>query len=496
MKYINYIGIVLLVFLFDSCNSELNQEPVSNITTNNFYSNTNDFTQAVNGVYAQLTSYPAQVLWLDEMRSDNLNVISDGNRDWQGINNFSPDIASASFISSAWDTNFNGIYDANNVLSALDSKGGNISSDSLRTRFTAECRFLRAFYYFQLVRLFGQVPLIDKPMTATQVATVGRTSVSDIYDLIIKDLTFAADSLPVSYTGSDVGRATSYAAKGILGLVYLTKSGPTYGINGPGLDSKEYDKALSLFNEILNSNNYAFLSDYTSIFSYSNEDNKEVIFDIQYMSSSNGASFPSLLVPVAYFTSIGISNTYGNGMGASNFAVSTNLLNSYKSGTNGATDARSTFNVQLSYSSPFIKKYLDVTKKGTSGTDWPINFIVLRYTDILLMKAECILHGASGTQDDVDAIVNQVRKRAGLGSVSNVTLADLMEERRKEFLGEGLRWNDLIREGMAVTTMNSWIKSDGITTIDEVVPDYVIYPVPATEIQTSSNLYKQNPGYN
>jgi len=183
-------------------------------------------------------------------------------------------------------------------------------------------------------------------------------------------------------------------------------------------------------------------------------------------------------------------------MGASNFAVSTNLLNSYKSGTNGATDARSTFNVQLSYSSPFIKKYLDVTKKGTSGTDWPINFIVLRYTDILLMKAECILHGASGTQDDVDAIVNQVRKRAGLGSVSNVTLADLMEERRKEFLGEGLRWNDLIREGMAVTTMNSWIKSDGITTIDEVVPDYVIYPVPATEIQTSSNLYKQNPGYN
>ena len=112
------------------------------------------------------------------------------------------------------------------------------------------------------------------------------------------------------------------------------------------------------------------------------------------------------------------------------------------------------------------------------------------------MKAECILHGASGTQDDVDAIVNQVRKRAGLGSVSNVTLADLMEERRKEFLGEGLRWNDLIREGMAVTTMNSWIKSDGITTIDEVVPDYVIYPVPATEIQTSSNLYKQNPGYN
>jgi hypothetical protein len=113
------------------------------------------------------------------------------------------------------------------------------------------------------------------------------------------------------------------------------------------------------------------------------------------------------------------------------------------------------------------------------------------------MKAECILNGASGgSQADVDAIVNQVRTRAGIGALSNVNLATLMEERRREFVGEGLRWNDLIREGLAVTTMNAWIASDAITTISQVVPNYIIYPVPASEIQTKAGLYTQNPGYN
>jgi len=110
------------------------------------------------------------------------------------------------------------------------------------------------------------------------------------------------------------------------------------------------------------------------------------------------------------------------------------------------------------------------------------------------MKAECILHGI-GTHGDAVDIVNLVRKRAGLTPVADVTLESLLEERRKEFLGEGLRWNDLVRSGNAVTIMNNWIASDGITTISTVVPDYVIYPVPAVEISAKAGLYTQNPGY-
>lgn len=483
-----YILLLFAAAVFSSCTKQLDQNPVSNTTTDNFYTNSNDFLQAINGVYSKLRDYPSQSLWLSEMRSDDIAAVSDGNRDWQNINDFSPNITTTGFIVSSWSNNFNGIFNANSVLDALASKGS-VLTDSLRTRITAEARYLRAFYYFQSLRLYGQLPIIDKALTATEVATVPRSSVEDVYTFIIADLEYAAANLPATYTGADVGRATSYAAKGILGLVYLTRSGATYGVKGPGLNSNEYDKALALFNEIINSGNYQFLSDYASIFSYTNENNKEVIFDVQFMSSSNGAGFPSFLVPVAYWTGQGISNAYGNGYGASNFNISKNLLASYD-----ATDIRKAFNIQLSYSAPFVKKYIDYSKRGTSGTDWPINYIVLRYTDVLLMKAECILHGA-GTHSDAVDIVNQVRNRAGLTPVADVTLESLFEERRKEFLGEGLRWNDLVRSGNAVTIMNNWIAGDGITTISTVVPDYVIYPVPAVEISAKAGLYIQNPGY-
>lgn len=486
-----------LTIALAGCDKQLDQQPVSNLATSNFYTNNNDFLQAVNGVYAQLKAYPDQLMFLGEMRSDNINAVSDGNRDWDGINNFSSNITTVTFISNAWKNNFNGIYNANSVLSALATKGSVIGDTSLVTRYTAECRFLRAFYYFQLVRLFGQVPVITQPLSAEEVNSIGRSAVQDVYAQIEEDLTYAAANLPASFSGSNLGRATSYAAKGLLGLVYLTKSGPTYNINGPGLASNEYDKALALFNDIINSGKYSFVSDYASIFSYSNENNKEVIFDVQYASSIDGASFPSDLVPVAYWTSQSISNTYGNGYGASNFGVTNNLKQFYTTHTISGTDVRYPFNVATTYTaSPFIKKYIDASKKGTSGTDWPINFIVLRYTDILLMKAECILHGAAGSQADVDAIVNQVRARAGVGALSNVNLTALMEERRREFVGEGLRWNDLVREGLAVTTINEWVASDKITTINPVTNDYIIYPVPAAELQTKAGLYTQNPGYN
>jgi starch-binding outer membrane protein, SusD/RagB family len=483
------------LLMFSACSKQLDQVPPSNTTTDNFYATTNDFIQAVNGAYTKLTAYPSQALWLGEMRSDNIIGQSDGNRDWQNINDFSPNITTTAFISQAWSNNFNGIYNANATLDALETKGNIITDTTLRTRLTAECHFLRAFYYFQLVRLFGQVPVIGKPLTATEVSLVGRGTVQDVYTLIITDLEYAALHLPASYGSADLGRATSYAAKGLLGLVYLTRSGPGYDINGPGLNSNEYGKAHALFNEIINSNAYAFVQDYASIFSYTNENNPEVIFDVQFMSSSNGAGFPSHLVPVAYWTDQGISNTYGNGYGASNFPVSQDLKASYDATGGTAVDLRKAFNIQLSYSSPFIKKYIDYSHRGTSGTDWPINFIVLRYTDVLLMKAECILHGANGTQGEVDEIVNEVRGRAGLPSITGVTLDVLLEERRKEFLGEGLRWNDLVRSGKAVTIMNAWIAKEGLTTISDVVADYMIYPVPAAEIAAKAGLYEQNHGY-
>jgi hypothetical protein len=493
-----------------SCSKQLNQQPPSSVTTAQFYSNTSDFTQAVTGAYNQLRAYPDQALWLGEMRADNILATSDGNRDWQGIRNFAPNISTATFINSAWDNNFNGIYNCNSVLDNLKTKGQNVTDPNLRARFAAESHFLRAFYYFQLVRLFGQVPIIDHVMQTPEVEKVKRSSVKDVYNLIIADLNSAIDSLPATYGATDIGRATKWAAKGLLGLVYLTRSGATYdGVDGPTQNTNEWNQALAQFNDIINSKQYTFGASYPNIFSYTNENNAEVIFDVQFMSTNNGADFPSQLTPLGYWGGVGIAGTYNNGYGSTTFDITKDLRASYANSMAPATDVRDTFNIQWKYATdtktpptidtadPFIKKYINVAKRGTSYSDWPINFIVLRYTDVLMMKAECILHGAApGTQSDVDSIVNQVRKRAGIATMSNVTLAQLMEERRREFLGEGLRWNDLVREGMAVTTMNAWIASEAVgNTISNVIPGFVIYPVPAQELLTVPGLYTQNPGY-
>jgi hypothetical protein len=191
MKKSIYSILAATILLLSSCEDQLDQQPVSSTTAASFYTNTNDFTQAVNGVYSKLTSYPSQVLWLGEMRSDNVNALHDGNRDWQGVNDFSPNITTTGFVQTAWNDNFNGIFNANSVLQALETKGSVITDASLKTRFTAETRFLRAFYYFQLVRTFGKVPLIDKALTASEVETVPRSSVADVYKLIISDLEYA-----------------------------------------------------------------------------------------------------------------------------------------------------------------------------------------------------------------------------------------------------------------------------------------------------------------
>jgi hypothetical protein len=507
LKYSIYGGLSLTLLATIACNKQLNQIPPSQIETSVFYSNTQDFTQAVTGAYNQLRAYPDQVLWLGELRADNINATSDGNRDWQNVKDMLPNLTSVGFIQQAWDNNFNGIYNVNSVLDNLVTKGGNISNPTLRTRFSGECHFLRAFYYFQLIRLFGQVPIIPHVMSVAQVEQVKRSPVPDVYNFIIADLDTAMAYLPASYTGVDVGRATKWAAEGLLGLVYLTRSGPAYsGVNGPTLGTNEWDSALVHFDNIINSNQFQFLSSYPSIFSYTNENNKEVIFDVQYMASTNGADFPDQLTPAGYWNGLGLSS-YGNGYGSTTFDVTRNLRASYAGSAAGNVDVRDTFNIQWSYAltttspvqtdtaDPFIKKYINVALRGADLRNWPINFIVMRYTDVLMMKAEAILHGAPGSQSTVDSIVNLVRTRAGVPDTSNVDLPFLMEERRREFLGEGLRWNDLVREGMAVTTMNNWIAADSINYVSQVVPNYVIYPVPEAEILAVPGLYTQNPGY-
>ncbi len=493
-----FLPFIASVFLISSCKKELDQKPISEATTETFYASEHDFLQASMAVYASLRGYPDRQINLSETRSDNLYAVSDGGvREWEGINSFHKTIASNPYVEEAWGTNFNGIFKANTLLDQLQKKGeAVVTSSQLRKRLEAEAKFLRAFYYFDLVRWFGKVPVIERPVTTNEALAIPRSPVSNVYELIMSDLQFAADNLPESYSAADDARATKYAAKSLLALVHMTRSGPTYDIEGPGLGLNEWDQALTLLNEVIASNKYSFLSNYSDIFSYTNEGNAEVVFDVEYNSGGLGlgASFVWILVPDAYFQSFGL----GNQGGLYIRPVSQDLYNSFET-----RDKRKDFSIKpgmtfngQSDNRPFFVKYVDVTKYGKNRTDWPINFIAIRYTDVLMLKAECILSGAQGSQAEVDAIVNQVRQRAGLDPVANVTLEQLMEERRKEFGAEGSRWHDLVRSGLVVTKMPSWIPAEDVQ--NQMQPfnkNYILYPVPQSELDVKQGLYMQNPGY-
>lgn len=491
-----YIFLSAAILGLASCADELDQKPISSATTLTFYQSNNDFLQGINSVYASLAGYPDRILNLSETRSDNLYAVSDGGvRDWEGINSFHPTLATNPYISEAWSANYAGIFKANNFLDQLSKNGAVITDATLKPRFEAEARYLRAMYYFDLVRWFGKVPLIDKVVSQNEALAIPRSSVADVYKLIISDLQFATQNLPVTYTTSNVGRVTNNAAKSLLALVYMTRSGATYNIEGPGLGVNEWALAYSLLNEVISSGKYSLLATYPSIFSYTNENNAEVIFDVQFISGGLGlgGDFPTVLAPDTYFTSNGLPNQT-----LTIRPISNDLLNSYATG-----DTRKAFSILSGYTAngvqetrSFYKKYIDLTKYGKSRTDWPINFITMRYADVLMMKAECILQGGGGTQDEAITIVNSIRKRAGLGNITSLTLPQLMEERRKEFAGEGSRWHDLVRSGLVEKTMTTWIPAEDV--LKQMKPfktDYIIYALPQSEMDVKAGLYTQNNGY-
>ena len=517
MKKIYFILITVVAISASSCTKDLNQVPISSATTVTFYGQPSDFIQGINAVYNSLRGYPDRLLFLSEVRSDNIYPTNAVGRDPDPINNFAVGIAPNVYVEEAWTANYSGIFKANTILEQISKNAANVGSAALATRLSAEARFLRAFFYFDLVKYYGRLPIVDHTVTAAEANTIARSAVADVYTLIIADLQFAIINLPANfsgtfpnYTATDVGRATKYAAEAMLAKVYMTRSGPTYGIEGAGMGLNEWSLALPLLQDIITNGGFVFNANFggaTGIFSYTNQNpsaNKEAIFDVMYLTGQTpvlGATFPWQLVPQAYFNALPTGNpSLGGALGTP--SVSSNLVKSYSL---APLDTRKSPTLHTSpYSNlgtidtfAFFRKYLDTTKIPVSRFDWGINFIAIRYTDILMLKAECILHGAPGTQGDVDAIVNQVRARGAQPAIANVTLAQLFDERRKEFAAEGLRWFDLQRSGNLITIMNAWIAVEDVVLhkMSQVVPNFIIYPVPQTQLDAAPGLYTQNPGY-
>lgn len=490
------ITIILLLFSqsFFSCENDLNLKPISNLSAENFFKSSGDFEQAVNGTYAILKNYPNWVIFLSEARSDNTYANVDGQREFEQIGNFQTAISALPSVNNPWYNCYVGIQRANTVLEKFESNKDVLIDSNVKNRMSGEVKFLRAFFYFNLVRFYGGVPIISKTVDAAESLTISRSQVADVYTLIISDLTEAIALLPDK--PALAGRIYKDAARGLLARIYLTRSGPTHNIKGPCIDSKEYNKVIELVNQITSG---GWVDDYKSIFSLKNENNKDIIFDVQFMQNTPGygQSYLTIELSQPYFKSLGLPNWGGNPGGCN---VSNQLYNLYPT-----SDVRRACTIQNGFidegGAPRPDKvgikFVTFGDFPSTSDGWGLNFPVIRYTDLQLMKAEAILMGGTpGSQADVVAIINKVRVRAGIPSLTSVTFEQLMDERRMEFIGEGIRWFDLMRMPDMIERMNNWrAVDDSYKSIALVKNDFIIYPIPATEKDVKTGLYEQNPGY-
>lgn len=479
------ITLFCVVFLGFSCTTEfLDIVPKSTLTTGSFYQTSADFDNAIAAAYAQLRVYFLQGqdrFEIIEGRSDDLT----GNNYYHQVADRFTDNASHPMHEFLWDNLFKGVAICNAVITNIEDK----DVDN-KKRVLGEAHFLRGFYYFELVKLFGGVPLYDGVKTGDEYYTIPRSTVAETYEFIYNDFEYAASNLPESYSGDDIGRATSRAATGFLAKAYL--------YNG----NKE--AALPLLNNIINDDNGGWLENWEDIFDEANDNGPQALFQVQCTSGGidQGNPMPYYLRDARVDSIYDRKFIYAGGGDASMEAVSVTLLNSWEPGDIRKDLTIAEYNVQITGEKvyfPLIYKFTYGADDPTSQADWGINWTVLRYTDILLMKAECILDSdPAGAR----AIINKVRNRAGLPDLdpSDDLFNALVNERRHEFAFEGQRWFDLVRWDMALDTINAYLDIQYPTEPGfRMNPDkhQYLFPIPLLQINTIANkdVLWQNDGW-
>lgn len=470
-------------FLLASCSdSFLDLKPISTATSDNFYRTADDFKNAVNGGYGglQANGITGNSYVFGEISSDNTVAVASGSvTDQDEFDRFYIKTTNP-FISGRWNDSYNVIARYNTILERI----GAVSMDeTLKNRYIAETKFLRAVVYFNLVRTFGDVPLILKPVSNPDEGyTFGRNTVAEVYTQIEKDFTEAESVLPVSYPAADIGRATKGAARAFLGKVYLTQ--------------KKYPAAVSKLKEVIESGAYTLLPSYADVFRVTNKNNKESVFDVQYKSggAGEGNGWPNAFAP----------QNSGNAViafgGDGNNQPTADMVSAYETG-----DLRKDISLATSYTNAagqvipdrFIKKYYDVpVAKGDNGNNIPL----IRYADVLLMYAEALNEVNYQADGEAFNYLNMIRTRAGL---AKKTAADvptqqafrlaMEQERRVELAFEGHRWFDLVRTDRAITVLNS--KKEQIRLVGDLTPNNLVFPIPQSQIDINKDKIKQNPGY-
>lgn len=527
-----YIYILCLGFLsLGSCDIET--EALTQLTDTNFYTTPDDAYVALVCCYdgmqvatgASGTGLPVAT----EVFSDDC-FGGTGNADaynFAALDEF--DIAIApSFVdifNDNWVAYYKAVYRCNVLLSKMDQIdwGGN---DALKKTIESEAKFIRAYVYFEMVRLWGNIPLLTEPSTEN----IPQAAPEEVYKVIAEDLVFASNNLNTgTYDTVDAGRVTKWAAKALLSRVYLYYTGYYGQSDLVGVVSKS--EVLTHLEDVIASSGHGLVDDFASLWpassvsegvEFAGEDNKEIVFSIRYTYTSdyNGNTDGNhwlVLFGMREYSYV----PYGNGWGVT---VNTKLWEAYND-----LDTRKTATVisiddegipfdkldnQREYTGYYNKKYTPMSILDEDGnpissvnqyevTDFQINqyqdYVVLRYSDVLLMAAEL---GSANAQ----AYFDQVRQRAYKTNFVSKTVsqANILEERHLEFALEGVRYYDLLRQGVntaastiaeATTLLSGGVAETKTISAGNIQETMGLQQIPNTQITLSAGVLKQNAGW-
>ena len=454
-KTLNYLIIpIALITLTIGCDDLLNLAPKSEVGANGFYKNADEVESAVVAIYDGLQAIPEREFALTEMRSDNTKTKSSEGQFAQ-FERFEVEPTNG-IVANHWAFNYNVIFRSNTVLENLDV----VINTSRKNQFEGEAKFNRALGHFNLVRAFGDVPLVDRVIGPTDTDYFVRINSDIVYDAIVSDLEDAVTLLP-GKSDMDFGRATSGAAKALLAKVYL--------------HTGDYASAETLLEDLINGTEYGLEPDYRDVFY--NEGNDEIIFAIPYINDDEQESQDFSFEMTAGGVRSGLNYLTNDFIQAidPNDTERTPVLRSQTNDVEVGKFITSSSNVRF------------------GGNDW----IVLRLADVYLMHAEAIMAGASSTQN-ISAIqsYNAIRNRVGMSTLAEdgsatLTLEELMHERRIELAFENHRLYDLVRTGLAIQELSDFASalSYPFTSND------LLLPIPQSERNVSEGLLTQNPGY-
>ena len=505
MNKIYFKHLVLLfawgLFLVQCKKSSLDVDPTIPISTlNDYYQTESEMVKAVNAAYTPLSAiYNGSAWHLGDIMSDDADLGGGGGGDGTEtaeldnftVTSFNP------VIKLMWAQCYFGILRANLVVEKTPLVP--VMSESVRKRSLGEGKFLRALYYYHLVRLFGDVPLYTNAIDVEQAANIARSPKEAVYVQIINDLKAADTLLPDNYSGENKGRASAGAAKGLLAAVYLTLNDKT----NAALYAKQVIDNKALYG-------YDLWNDYADNFKLDNENGKESVLEVQYRSgggqwSDYGAGQKLNCFFAPRFQDIVQSRGYGWNVPTKNFADSyENSGADYSTITDkrrqrtlwipGDTYGTYTHPAQL-VGSPLglnVKKYfvsIENTLGDNGGWTCALNVQIMRYSEILLIYAEAAGIAVGKQYADL------VRARAGLQPLSSSLsesqyLEAIYNERRHEFAFEMHRWYDLLRHPNANYFIDV-MRASGKTNIQE---KHRYMPIPQDEIDKNKNL-TQNTGY-